>query len=179
MRSSILLPALGVALLAGTSLARAQTVETLITPAPGPTVIAQEPAPVVESVPIQTTETVRTVRSTKPSPRRVARVPAPGTPRADSVTTTQTTVRENIVQAPVAPGVAVIGQPPYAEVVQAPPVPELTYPAPLYDVVPAGAAPPLAVVEQPPIPVYRYVYQPDRILVIDANTGIAVRALPR
>jgi hypothetical protein len=30
-----------------------------------------------------------------------------------------------------------------------------------------------------PVPAYRYVYEPNRILVIDANTGIAVRAIPR
>ena len=27
--------------------------------------------------------------------------------------------------------------------------------------------------------IYRYVYEPDRILVIDPNTGIAVQAIPR
>jgi hypothetical protein len=29
------------------------------------------------------------------------------------------------------------------------------------------------------MPAYRYVYEPDRILVIDPVTGIAVQALPR
>ena len=29
------------------------------------------------------------------------------------------------------------------------------------------------------VPAYRYVYQDDRILVIDPNTGIAVEAIPR
>jgi hypothetical protein len=28
-------------------------------------------------------------------------------------------------------------------------------------------------------PFYRYVYEPNRILVIDPNTGVAVQALPR
>ena len=60
--------------------------------------------------------------------------------------------------------------------------------APLYDVVgPLAAPPPTGVLAQPvagdpllsPIPAYRYVYEPDRILVIDANTGIAVQAIPR
>jgi hypothetical protein len=68
---------------------------------------------------------------------------------------------------------AAIAQPGYTEVVEAPP--PGAYSPPLYDYVPAGAA----VVEQPPLPAYRYVYQPDRILVIDANTGVAVQALPR
>jgi len=68
MRQIVLLPALGVALLAGTSLARAQTVETVVTPAP--MVIAQDPllvtapSPVIETMPVRTTETVRTERST-------------------------------------------------------------------------------------------------------------------
>jgi hypothetical protein len=30
-----------------------------------------------------------------------------------------------------------------------------------------------------PIPGYRYVYEPDRILVIDPYTNIAVQAIPR
>jgi hypothetical protein len=164
MRHTVLLPALGGALLAGTSLARAQTVETLITPAP--MVVAQdqvlvtEPAPVIETVPVQTTETVRTERSTSHPVRRTARGTAP---------------RENIAPAPMAPAAAAaIAQPGYTEVVEAPP--PGAYPPPLYDSVPAGTA---AVVEQPPLPAYRYVYQPDRILVINANTGVAVQALPR
>ena len=182
MRNTILFPALGAALLAGTSLAQAHAVETVITPAPGPLVIAQEPVvvtqpePVVETVPVQTTETVRTVRSTTRPVRRIARARSPARRRAVTETTTQTTVSESIAPGPVTAAVAAIAQPTYTEVVQAPPA--ATYPAPLYDVVPAGAPPP-GVVAQPVIPAYRYVYQHDRILVIDANTGVAVQALPR
>ena len=181
MRNTILFPALGVALLAGTSLAQAQAVETVVTPAPAPRVIAQQPvvvtqpAPVVETVPVQTTETVRTERSVTSPARRIARGPAPRPRHAATETTTRTTVSESIGPAPLPPALAAINQPTYTEVVQGPPA----YPAPLYNVVPAGALPPVAVVAQPPIPAYRYVYQPDRILVIDANTGVAVRALPR
>ena len=176
MKHTVLLPALGVALLAGTSLARAQTVDTVVTPAP--MVIAQDqllvtgPAPVIETVPVQTTETVRTERSTSHPLRRMARGTA--LRPVETVTTTRTTIRENIAPAPMAPAAAAIAQPGYTEVVQAPP--PVAYPGPLYDYVPAGAA---AVVEQPPLTAYRYVYQPDRILVIDANTGVAVQALPR
>jgi hypothetical protein len=61
---------------------------------------------------------------------------------------------------------------------------------PVYDTVtPAPVAPAPAVVPVAPVaapvavgtavPFYRYVYQPDRILVIDPNTGIAVQAIPR
>jgi hypothetical protein len=183
MRNTVLLPALGVALLAGTSLAQAQTVDTVVAPAPAPMVIAQdpvmvsEPAPVIETVPVQTTETVRTERLTTRPARRVARGPAPRPAQSDIVTTTRTTVREGIAPAPLAPPVAAIVPPTtYTEVVQAPPAP---YPEPLYDYVPAGVGPPAAVVEQPPLPAYHYVYQPDRILVIDGNTGVTVQALPR
>jgi hypothetical protein len=92
MRYTVLLPALGVALLAGTSLARAQAVETLITPAP--MVVAQDPvlvtqpAPAIETVPVQTTETVRTERSTSHPARRMARGTQPRP--VDIVTTTRT-----------------------------------------------------------------------------------------
>ena len=66
-------------------------------------------------------------------------------------------------------------------------VPASTYPAPLYDVVPAaagGRAAPARRRSGPPVvptavPAYRYVYEPDRILVIDPYTNIAVQAIPR
>ncbi len=179
MRHTVLLPALGVALLAGTSLARAQTVETIVAPAPAPMVIAQDPvvvtapAPIVETVPVQTTQTVRTERLTTHPVRRVARAPASRSPQPDVVTTTRTTIRQDFAAAPLAPPVAAIA-PAYTEVVQGPPA---AYPAPLYDYAPG--APPAALAEQPPLPAYHYVYQPDRILVIDANTGVTVQALPR
>jgi len=123
MRHTVLLPALGVALLAGTSLARAQTVDTVVTPAP--MVIAQDqvlvtgPAPVIETVPVQTTETVRTERSTSHPLRRMARGTA--LRPVETVTTTRTTIRENIAPAPMTPAAAAIAQPGYTEVVQAPP----------------------------------------------------------
>lgn len=49
---------------------------------------------------------------------------------------------------------------------------------PIYDYVPPAAAPAPAAVGAT-VPFYRYVYQDDRILVIDPNTGIAVQAIPR
>jgi hypothetical protein len=57
----------------------------------------------------------------------------------------------------------------------APPLYDTTAPIPTVDdtyvnaLAPAGAA----------IPVYRYVYEPDRILVIDPATNIAIQAIPR
>jgi hypothetical protein len=188
MRNRIRFTALGAALMAGSSLAHAQTivtdqpVETVIAQQPG--VVVTQPVPVV-AAPLQAMETVRTVQSTT-TPRHRA---AGRTVR--SVITTRTTVRERVVPAPavaavpLTPAVQATTQPGYTEVIQAPG----TYPAaPLYDVVgPLAAPPPTGVLAQPvaggpvlgPVPAYRYVYEPDRILVIDANTGIAVQAIPR
>ena len=188
MRNHIRFTAFGAALMAGSSLAHAQTiitgqpVDTVIAQQPG--IVVTQPAPAVASVPLQTVETVRTVRSTTTLRRREARRPV------RSVTTTRTTVRERVLPAPLVatatatPAVQAIAQPGYDEVVQAPGA----YAAPLYDVVGPLAPPaPTGVLAQPvasgavviPVPAYRYVYEPDRILVIDANTGIAMQAIPR
>jgi hypothetical protein len=188
MRNQICLPALALVLLAGTSLARAQTVDTVIAPAPAPVIIAQQPvvAPatgvVVQPAAVETVETVRTVQSTTRPRRRVVSHPFVRRGPAGTVTITRTTVSERVVPAPVVatPAVQAITQPGYTEVVQGP-VYTSTYPAPLYDVVPgaAVAAPPVGAAVVTPVPTYRYVYEPDRILVIDNNTGIAVQAIPR
>ena len=77
--------------------------------------------------------------------------------------------------------------------------PAYDYGQPLYDVSPAPAPiPPAPVVAAPAVTtapvvaapvtapvlatqpvIYRYVYEPDRILVIDPTTGVAVQAIPR
>jgi hypothetical protein len=150
MRNLISYSALTVALTAGASVsaAQAQTVDTVIAPAP-----------------VQTVETVRTVQSTTTPRRHFA--------RHDRVTTTRTTVTERIVPAPVPLADAAIAQPTYADVVQSP------YPR-LYDVAtPAPGAFAPAIAPAAPMPTYRYVYEPDRILVIDPYTNIAVQAIPR
>jgi hypothetical protein len=182
MRNHISLTALGVALLAGASVADAQTViappaETVIAPQPGATVIAQQPAPA------ETVETVRTVQSTTTPRRTVAsRTFTNGRTTRRVTTTRATTVRRGTVTAPAA---AAIMQPTYTEVVPGPVA--STYPAPLYDVVPGAAIATPALVAQPavgapvisPAPAYRYVYEPDRILVIDPYSNIAVQSIPR
>ena len=84
----------------------------------------------------------------------------------------------------VARTVTTVPQPLYDEVA---PTPIATAPQPLYDeVLPAPAVPAPAVTTIPVVQdsytepfIYRYVYEPDRILVVDPNTGIAVRAIPR
>jgi hypothetical protein len=150
MRSSISYIAVAIALAAGTTAANAQTFITRDQPVE--TVITQSPVQTV-----QTTETVQTVR---PAPRSVRR----------QVVTTKRTV--TTTPAPVAT-ITANPQPLYDR-------------APLYDTVapPLAPAPGIdnAVINASvgtTIPTYRYIYEPDRILVIDSNTGIAVQALPR
>jgi len=156
MRTTIsTLTALGLAFAAGPTAANAQTV---ISDQPVETVITQQPVQTV-----QTTETVRTVR---PGARPIE--------RKRVVTTTRQTV---VSQRAVAP------QPLYDV---APPAPVVTrsYAPPLYDTVaPAQTVDDTYVNALPAAgaayPVYRYVYEPDRILVIDPATNIAIQAIPR
>ena len=156
MRNAIsALTALGLAVAVGPTVAHAQTV---ISDQPVETVITQQPVQT-----IQTTETTRTVRTgARPIVRK--RV----------VTTTRQTV---VSQRAVAP------QPLY-DVAQPAPVVTNTYAPPLYDTAaPAQTVDDTYVNALPPggaaIPVYRYVYEPDRILVIDPATNIAIQAIPR
>ena len=150
MRNSVSYIAVAVALAAGTTAANAQTFITRDQPVE--TVITQPPAQTV-----QTTETVQTVRPTPRSARR-------------QVVTTKRTVTTT-TPAPVAT-IAANPQPLYDQ-------------SPLYDTVAPPVPPPTVddtVINASvgtAIPAYRYVYESDRILVIDPNTGIAVRALPR
>jgi hypothetical protein len=151
MRIPIPCTTIALALAAAAPAAHAQTVYTQ---QPDGTVIAQEPViaappPPVVTQPAQTVRTVTTVRTERPVSRR--RV----------VVTRQTTVRNSVI--------------PPTPMVAAPTVAATR--GPLYDaVVPGPVAPAVA---GAPVPFYRYVYEPDRILVIDPSTGIAVQAIPR
>jgi hypothetical protein len=185
--------ALGVALLAGASAANAQTV---IAETPRTVIINERPA--------RTVETVRTVRTVEPARRHVARTTRT---KVVTTTTTRTIVRDRIVPGPaiVAPATTIV-QPAYGDVVQpAPVVADVPYTRPLYDVAPGaviaepaysrplydvaapapfvGAAPAIgtapAAQSGVPLPGYRYVYEPNRILVIDPYTNIAIQAIPR
>src|SRR6202050_230080 len=113
------------------------------------TVISDQP---VETVITQ--QPVQTVQTTETV--RTVRPGARPIERKRVVTTTRQTV---VSQRSVAP------QPLYATVAPAQTVDD-TY---VNAVPPAGAA----------YPVYRYVYEPDRILVIDPATNIAIQAIPR
>jgi len=174
MRSQISYAALGLALVAGATAARAQTVITRqISDQPVETVITQQP---VET----TVQTTRIVRTTRPIARRV-------------ITTRRTIVSQRVLppQTIAAPAVAATyPQPLYDVVAPAAVVTTPTYPQPLYDEVlppqppPVVGATPVAapVYTAPvsnPIPTYRYIYEPDRILVIDPTTNIAIQAIPR
>src|SRR6202012_3616908 len=110
-----------------------------------------------------TTETVQTIR------------PAARSARHQVVTTKRTVT--TTTPAPVAT-IAANPQPVYEQ-------------APLYDTVAPPATLDETVLNAQPVgtmtvpvattaaPAYRYVYEPDRILVVDPTTGITVQALPR
>jgi hypothetical protein len=170
MRSQISYSVLAAALLGGTSIANAQDVVTQPSP-PGAVVV--RPAQTVETVPVETVETVQTVRSVGHVARRpISRHLARSRPESIVTTTTRRTILgERVVPAPAviapAPPLATVADQTYAE------MPAPAYPPRLYDV----ATEP--VFGAPVAPAYRYVYEPDRILVIDPVTGIAVQALPR
>jgi len=137
----------------------------------------------VVTMPAETVQTT-TVRTVRRVPLRSAR---------HEVITTRTVTRRVVPTTTViARTIPAAPQPLYDEVV---PAPVASTAPPLYDAVaPAAVAPPLydvaapAAVAPPPLAGdvvatapynYRYVYQPDRILVIDPATGIAIRAIPR
>jgi hypothetical protein len=175
------------ALVIGASAAQAQTVITgPVVGQPVGTVVAAPAATVAQPAEtIQTIETIRTVRA------------APLRPVRRQIVTTRTITRRVIPAAPavVAGTVTAAPQPLYDTAVPAA-VPARAgiyaapaydyanyadYDAPLYDVAPAATVARLVVaapVATAPV-IYRYVYEPDRILVIDPTTNIAVQAIPR
>lgn len=190
--------ALGLVLIGGAPAAKAQAVitreivdqpvETVITGQPAATVVAEQPLVTVPAAAVPQTETVTTtVRTVRRAPARTAR---------RQIVTTRTITRR-VVAAPtvVARTVPVTPQPLYDEVAPAPLATSLAtsaaydYGAPLYDEVVPAAAPVAPVAAIPVVPsagvvatqpfIYRYVYQPDRILVVDPNTGVAVQSIPR
>jgi hypothetical protein len=204
MRLNLPYAAFGLALAIGAPAAHAQTV---ITTQPAPAVIAQPPM-VLQRETIQTIQTVRTVRAAPMPPMRrqivttrtVTRRVMPAAPAVvagtvaaapqplydslyDFAPAAVATPAADMYPAPgygysrgyPAPGYGYSTAPLYDVAPAVAPAPVYGYSAPpVYDVAPAVAAP---VATQPVI--YRYVYEPDRILVIDPITGIAVQAIPR
>jgi hypothetical protein len=163
------LTALGLAI-AGPTAAKAQTV---IPDQPVETVITQQPVQT-----IQTTETVRTVR---PGARPIVRKRVVTTTRQTVVSQRAVAVQPLYDVVPPAPLATRAYAPPLYDTVApplydtvAPPLYDTVAPVPTVDDTYVNALPPGAA-----IPVYRYVYEPDRILVVDPVTNIAIQAIPR
>lgn len=160
MRFAFSSTAIGLALAAAAvTAAHAQTIIT-------PDAAVAAPA----TVTVQTTETVRTIRPLRPHARQVV--------------TTRTVTRQIVPTTTVVTRTVPAPQPLYDEAVEAP---IADSPRPLYDTVaapvddgamaaPAYGAPAYGAMAAP---AYRYVYEPDRILVIDSASGIAVQSIPR
>jgi hypothetical protein len=146
----------------------------------------------------------RQIITTRTVTRRV--LPAETTVVAPPVAAAPPAITETVAAAPqplynVAPAADIYSAPAYGY--RAPAydyayrAPAYDYGQPLYDVAPAPV-PPAPVVAAPAVTtapvvaapmtapvlatqpvIYRYVYEPDRILVIDPTTGVAVQAIPR
>lgn len=175
MRIDVPCTALGLALAsAAPSAAQAQR---MIDPQPA---VTAPPATSVVTEPARTVRTVTTVRTVRPLPRRRV-VVTRRTYVSDSVipatTTTTVTAAPALAATYPAPLYDYVAPDDYVTPAPAPVAPAPYYRAPLYDTVVQTPAVPVPVGTS--VPLYRYVYQPDRILVIDPNTGIAVQAIPR
>src|ERR1700728_1996433 len=163
MRFAFSSTAIGLAL-AAAAVTAAHT-QTIITPD-----AATVAVPATETV--QTTQTVRTIRPLRPHARQVV--------------TTRTITRQIMPTTTVVTRTVPAPQPLYDEAVEAP---IADSPQPLYDTVaapvdngaigasaygaPANGGPAYGAMTAP---AYRYVYEPDRILVIDPTSGIAVQS---
>jgi hypothetical protein len=202
-RIAIPCTALALTLAAAVPAAHAQTMydaaQTVI--APQPVVVAPAATAVFAPPALRTVRTVTTTTTTRHVRhpwvrRRVAVIRHSAVTRhayianrvVPAMTTTTTTIATT---APVAS--PYVRGPLYDAVPPPPPTVEPYDTVPLYDAAveqpayddavempaPAIATAPLAVPVGSAVPAYRYVYQDDRILVIDPNTGIAVQAIPR
>lgn len=192
MRIHVPCTALGLTLAAALP-AHAQTIydaaQTVV--APEPVMVAPAAAAVVAPPPLRTVRTVTTTTTTRALRRRpvvhrrvaVVRHSYVARPVVHATTTSTTTVATTSAPTPYVRG------PIYDAALPPPPPPPTVEPydtVPLYDaavtpgpaVIPAVSGP-VAVPVDGVVPAYRYVYQDDRILVIDPNTGIAVQAIPR
>jgi hypothetical protein len=203
MRMQIPLTALGLALVAGAPAANAQTVITRqIVNQPVETVQTVETVRTVR--PAARSVVRRQVITTRRTVVRQRVIPSQ-TIVARSVTYPQP-LYDRVGPAPVMTAPAAYPQPLYDDAAAAYPRPlyddaAAAYPRPLYDqaapayrrplydaVIPVAddsavyatdVAPPVFGPSATQYSFYRYVYEPDRILVIDPNTNIAVQAIPR
>lgn len=177
MRFPLRSTVLGLALAAGASAGNAQTV---IDPP-----LVTVPATTVQ--PMQTIQTTVTTRTVRPAPRTAHRQIVTTRTVTRRVVATPTVVARTATAAPrtlydtVAPASVVTAAGDYYA-----PRAYDDYAPRLYDVVTAPAVASAPVATMPVVQgqyttpfFYRYVYEPDRILVIDPNTGVAVQAIPR
>ena len=165
-------------------------------PIPPSGVLVTQPNPeghTVAMAPVKTTQQVRTAETAAPTTLRHVAHGRTAARRARTlarqdvarrVTTTRTTtVRESIVAAPAVATTAAAAPlyivPRYYNFVAPSAARALTS----RPVTARGAAPVVStaapVVATTPMPTYRYVYEPDRILVIEPSSNIAVQAIPR
>jgi hypothetical protein len=205
MRFNLPYAAVGLALAIGAPAAHAQTV---ITAQPAPAVIAQPRLVTVPAgtETIQTIQTVRTVRAAPLPPvrrqvvttRTITRRVMPAAPAvvAGTVAAAPQPLYDVAPAAVATPAADIYPAPGYGysrgypapvygystgPLYDAAPAPVL--PAPVYDYSNYGYSTPVYDVVAAPVAtqpvIYRYVYEPDRILVIDPVTNIAVQAIPR
>jgi hypothetical protein len=203
LRNSVFCLALGVGLLAGTSIANGQT--------PKPTLVAQAPIAVppsgvlVTPPPAPVAVPPSGVLVTQPSPEAhtVATAPVKITQRVPTAETTAPTTMRHVVHRRNGARGVITRTTVHESIVSASAVATTAAPAPLYilpryynfvapsaaraltsrPVTARGAAPVVStaapVVATTPIPTYCCVYEPDRILVIEPSSNIAVQAIPR
>jgi hypothetical protein len=148
--------------------------------------VVTAPAAPMATQPVQAAGDATTTRTRRPVARRAAG-PIAG---RRAVATRRTYVSGRVVPPAATPAAAVAAAAPapgydYGDAALAPaPVDGAPYydiaPAPVY--APSGVVAPAAgpaVPVAPVVPAYQYIYQFDRILVVDPVTGIAMQALPR
>jgi hypothetical protein len=181
--SAALGTAAGFALFAGASPASAETV-IMPQPATTQTITTETTTRTERALPPRTAR--RQVVTTRTVTQRVVPAPTTEVDRSVAATTYPRPIYDEVAPAPTVT-VPTVPQPVYHDVPPAPvPAPSVvatpTYSPPLYDEVvatrPATVIDNGSTVATPPY-VYRYVYEPDRILVIDPATGDPIQSIPR
>jgi hypothetical protein len=175
--------AVGFALIAGVSAASAQT---MISSQPVGTQTVTTETRTVRTLPAHTVR--RQVITTRTVTQRV--VPAPGTVIGRSVATYPQPIYDEVTSGPAVVATSPYSRPLYDSAYSRPlydsaysrPLYDSAYSRPLYDEV--ATTPPATAIDNGSILatqpyIYHYVYEPDRILVIDPASGTAIQAIPR
>jgi len=166
--------AVGFALIAGVSAASAQT---MISSQPVGTQTVTTETRTVRTLPAHTVR--RQVITTRTVTQRV--VPAPGTVIGRSVATYPQPIYDEVTSGPAVVATSPYSRPLYDSAYSRP-LYDSAYSRPLYDEV--ATTPPATAIDNGSILatqpyIYHYVYEPDRILVIDPASGTAIQAVPR